>query len=139
MTRRLLLSYLTVTAVVLLLLEVPLAVFYSQRQLERFTAGVDRDASIIATIYEEDLEQSRPLDPVPAQLYKQRTGARVVVVDTQGVSAFTALRRKNVPARLLWFPDENHWVLKPQNSQRWHAEVLSWIDRYTGHTPPKAK
>ncbi|MDP2341692.1 MAG: S9 family peptidase [Deltaproteobacteria bacterium] len=60
------------------------------------------------------------------------------VVDTQGMSAFTALRRKNVPARFLWFPDENHWVLKPQNSQRWHSEVLSWIDRYTGHTPPKA-
>ena len=59
------------------------------------------------------------------------------VVDTQGMSTFTALRRRNVPARFLWFPDENHWVLKPQNSQRWHAEVLSWIDRYTGHKPPR--
>jgi dipeptidyl aminopeptidase/acylaminoacyl peptidase len=59
------------------------------------------------------------------------------VVDTQGMSTFTALRRRNVPARLLWFPDENHWVLKPQNSQRWHTEVLSWIDRYTGNTPPR--
>ncbi|MBM4280561.1 MAG: S9 family peptidase [Deltaproteobacteria bacterium] len=59
------------------------------------------------------------------------------VVDTQGMSTFTALRRKGVPARLLWFPDENHWVLKPQNSQRWHAEVLAWIDRYIGHTPPR--
>jgi dipeptidyl aminopeptidase/acylaminoacyl peptidase len=57
------------------------------------------------------------------------------VVDTQGMSTFTALRRKGVPARFLWFPDENHWVLKPQNSQRWHAEVLSFIDRYTGHAP----
>lgn len=59
------------------------------------------------------------------------------VVDTQGMSTFTALRRRNVPARFLWFPDENHCVLKPQNSQRWHAEVLSWIDRYTGHKPPR--
>jgi dipeptidyl aminopeptidase/acylaminoacyl peptidase len=58
------------------------------------------------------------------------------VVDTQGMSTFTALRRKGVPARFLWFPEENHWVLRPQNSQRWHAEVLSWLDRYTGHTPP---
>ena len=59
------------------------------------------------------------------------------VVDTQGMSTFTALRRRNVPARFLWFPDENHWVLKPQNSQRWHSEVLSWIDQYTGHKPPR--
>jgi dipeptidyl aminopeptidase/acylaminoacyl peptidase len=59
------------------------------------------------------------------------------VVDTQGMSTFTALRRRNVPARLLMFPDENHWVLKPQNSQRWHAEVLSWLDRYTGNKPPR--
>ncbi len=59
------------------------------------------------------------------------------VVDTQGMSTFTALRRRNVPARLLFFPDENHWVLKPQNSQRWHHEVLAWIDRHTGHTPPR--
>lgn len=59
------------------------------------------------------------------------------VVDTQGMSTFTALRRRNVPARFLHFPDENHWVLKPQNSQRWHQEVLGWLDRYTGHTKPR--
>jgi dipeptidyl aminopeptidase/acylaminoacyl peptidase len=59
------------------------------------------------------------------------------VVDTQGMSTFTALRRRNVPARLLFFPDENHWVLKPQNSQRWHAEVLGWLDRYLGNKPPR--
>ena len=59
------------------------------------------------------------------------------VVDTQGMGAFTALRRKGIDARFLYFPDENHWVLKPQNSQRWHQEVLSWIDRYTGHKPPR--
>lgn len=53
------------------------------------------------------------------------------VVDTQGMSTFTALRRRGIPARFLWLPDENHWVLKPQNSQRWHQEVLGWIDRYT--------
>ena len=59
------------------------------------------------------------------------------VVDTQGMGSFTALRRKGVPARFLWFPEENHWVLRPQNSQRWHAEVLSWLDRYTGTKPAK--
>ena len=38
------------------------------------------------------------------------------VVDTQGMSTFTALQRKGIPSRFLYFPDENHWVLKPANS-----------------------
>jgi dipeptidyl aminopeptidase/acylaminoacyl peptidase len=53
------------------------------------------------------------------------------VVDTNGLSAFTALQRKGVPSRLLYFPEENHWVLRPQNSVRWHQEVLGWLDRWT--------
>ncbi|HEY6177367.1 MAG TPA: S9 family peptidase [Kofleriaceae bacterium] len=53
------------------------------------------------------------------------------VVDTQGMATFTALQRKGVPSRFLYFPDENHWVLKPQNSRLWHEEVLAWIDRWT--------
>ena len=60
------------------------------------------------------------------------------VVETQGMSTFTALQRKGIPSRFLYFPDENHWVLKPQNSKRWHDEVLAWLDRYlvgTGSTP----
>jgi dipeptidyl aminopeptidase/acylaminoacyl peptidase len=53
------------------------------------------------------------------------------IPETHGLGAFTALQRKGVPSRLLEFPDENHWVLKPQNSKRWHEEVLAWIDRWT--------
>lgn len=53
------------------------------------------------------------------------------VVDTQGLSTFTALRRQGVPARLLYFPDENHWVLKPRNSIQWHDEVMGWLQRWT--------
>jgi len=53
------------------------------------------------------------------------------VVDTQGLSTFTALRRQGVPARLLYFPDENHWVLKPRNSIQWHDEVMGWLTRWT--------
>jgi len=52
------------------------------------------------------------------------------VVDTQGLSAFTALRRRGVPARLLYYPDENHWVLKPRNSIQWHDEVMAWLTRW---------
>ena len=66
------------------------------------------------------------------------------VVDTQGLSAFTALPRRGIPSRLLYFPDENHWVLKPQNSILWHETVLGWLDQWTKdegskviRTPPR--
>ena len=52
------------------------------------------------------------------------------VVDTQGLSTFNALQRRGIPSRLLYFPDENHWVLKPHNSIQWHEEVLGWLDRW---------
>ncbi len=53
------------------------------------------------------------------------------VVDTHGMSTFTALRRQGVPARFLHFPDENHWVLKPANSIQWHEEVMGWLKKWT--------
>ena len=86
MTKRLLLSYLTITLVVLLMLEIPLGLFYAQRECERVAADLQRDASVIATIYEDDLEAGIPLDPTPANIYEQRTGARVVAVDAAGIS-----------------------------------------------------
>jgi signal transduction histidine kinase len=86
MTKRLLLGYLIVTVIVLVLLEVPLAVFYAQRERERLVADVEHDAAVIATLYEDDLERDRPLDPRPAAEYLDRTGARVVVVDRDGIS-----------------------------------------------------
>ena len=53
------------------------------------------------------------------------------IVDSQGISTFTALQRKGIPSRFLYFPDENHWVLKPENSILWHDTVLAWLDRWT--------
>ena len=52
------------------------------------------------------------------------------VVDTQGMSSFTVLQRRGIPSRFLYFPDENHWVLKPANSILWHETVLGWLDRW---------
>jgi dipeptidyl aminopeptidase/acylaminoacyl peptidase len=49
---------------------------------------------------------------------------------TQGIGIFTALQRKGIPSRLVIFPDENHWILKPANSIEWHDEVLGWLDRW---------
>jgi dipeptidyl aminopeptidase/acylaminoacyl peptidase len=55
------------------------------------------------------------------------------IPETQGFGAFTALQRKNIPSKLLYFPDENHLVLKPQNSILWHDTVLGWLDQWTGN------
>jgi len=48
----------------------------------------------------------------------------------QGLQLFTALQRRGVPSRLLYFPDEGHWVLKPQNSKVFYDTVLGWLDRW---------
>jgi len=48
----------------------------------------------------------------------------------QGMEAFTAARLMNVPARFLSFPEENHWMLKPQNSVLWQKEFFSWLDKW---------
>jgi dipeptidyl aminopeptidase/acylaminoacyl peptidase len=53
------------------------------------------------------------------------------VVETEGFATFTAAQRRGIPSKLLYFPDENHWVLKPQNSILWHDTVLEWIDEWT--------
>jgi dipeptidyl aminopeptidase/acylaminoacyl peptidase len=50
---------------------------------------------------------------------------------SQGFELYTALERRGVPARFLYFPDEGHWVLKPQNSQLWYETVADWCDRWT--------
>ena len=49
----------------------------------------------------------------------------------EGIATFTALQRKGVPSKFLYFPEENHWVLKAQNSVQWHDEVLGWLDQWT--------
>ncbi|MFL5440923.1 MAG: prolyl oligopeptidase family serine peptidase, partial [Myxococcales bacterium] len=45
----------------------------------------------------------------------------------QGLGMFTALQRQGVESRLLYFPDEGHWVLKPRNSLLWYRTVFDWI------------
>ncbi len=50
---------------------------------------------------------------------------------TQGLAAFTALQRRDVASRLLVFPNENHWVMKPKNSRQWYGEVLGWMNQWT--------
>ncbi len=52
------------------------------------------------------------------------------VVETQGLGAFNVLQRRGIPSKLLYFPDENHWVLKPANSILWHDTVIGWLDQW---------
>lgn len=48
----------------------------------------------------------------------------------QGMAAFNAARMMGVPARLVVFPEENHWILQPQNSLYWHREFFGWLDKW---------
>ena len=52
------------------------------------------------------------------------------VPEGQAMQLFSALQRRGVPSKLLYFPDEGHWVLKPANSQLWYKTVLGWLDQY---------
>lgn len=49
---------------------------------------------------------------------------------SEGFQLFTTLQRLKIPSRMLYFPDEGHWVLKPQNSQLWYKTVNGWVDSY---------
>lgn len=50
--------------------------------------------------------------------------------ESDGLGLFNVLQSKGVPSRFLNFPDENHWVLKPENSLFWHQEIFNWINHY---------
>jgi dipeptidyl aminopeptidase/acylaminoacyl peptidase len=52
------------------------------------------------------------------------------VPEGQAFQLFTALQRRGIPSRLLYFPDEGHWVLKPQDSRLWYHTVFDWLDHY---------
>lgn len=56
----------------------------------------------------------------------------------QGLAYYNTLRVKRVPSRLLCYPDENHWILKPQNSRLWYREFFDWCDRFAGKPAKKS-
>ena len=56
---------------------------------------------------------------------------------TQGLMSFTALQERGIPAQLLVFPDENHWVLGAKNSLQWHNTVFAWLDRWLNRNGDK--
>ena len=67
---------------------------------------------------------------VPMLIVHNQLDFRIPV--DQGIAAFTALQRKGIESKYLYFPDENHWVLKPQNSVLWHDTVNTWLKEHIG-------
>jgi dipeptidyl aminopeptidase/acylaminoacyl peptidase len=91
--------------------------------------------------YWNDPEKIRQQSPI-AHAGKMQTPTLVVhgaldyrVPDAQGLAYYNTLKARGIDARLLWFPDENHWVLKPRNSRLWYAEFLAWLARHGGPAP----
>ena len=91
--------------------------------------------------YAEASEQYEKWNPV-THVDQWRTPMLVVLGEkdfrvpyTQGLGAFTALQERGIPAQLLVFPDENHWVLGAKNSLQWHETVFAWLDRWLKDRP----
>jgi len=53
------------------------------------------------------------------------------LTESEGIATFTALQRLGVKSKFLYFPDENHWVLKPANTLFWQTQIIEWIDSFT--------
>ena len=82
----------------------------------------------------ENYEKYNPVDyvknwRVPMLVIHSAHDYRIPI--EQGIGAFTALQRRDIPSEFLTFPDENHWVLKPQNSVLWHDTVNAWLKKWT--------
>jgi dipeptidyl aminopeptidase/acylaminoacyl peptidase len=60
------------------------------------------------------------------------------VPDCNGLAYYNTLKARGIDARLLWFADENHWILKPRNSLQWYGEFLAWLARHGAKTPKGA-
>ena len=86
MIRRLLVSYLSITAFVLLVLEIPLALSFATNEREQLTANIERDARVLATIVEDTLQHGEPLNNKAIIDYQTTSGARVLVTDGRGIS-----------------------------------------------------
>jgi dipeptidyl aminopeptidase/acylaminoacyl peptidase len=61
------------------------------------------------------------------------------VPDAQGLAYYNTLKARGVDARLLWFPDENHWIMKPRNSKLWYGEFFDWLAGHGAHSARRKK
>ncbi len=91
----------------------------------------------LAALYWEDMPRVLAQSPHASSGHMQ-TPTLVIhgaqdfrVPDCNGLAYYNTLKARGVEARLLWFADENHWVLKPRNSQQWYREFTAWIVQHT--------
>ena len=86
----------------------------------------------------QNFEQFNPVNQVAdwrVPMLVVQGGKDFRIPTEQGLATFTALQRRGIPSQLLYFPDENHWVMKPRNSVQWHQTVLAWLQRWTATQP----
>ena len=100
-------------------------------------AGVAATAACVDAFSKTDFRAELASVKVPTLVLHGEKDYRVPV--TQGMEYYNTLRLKGVPTRFVYFPDENHWILKPQNSALWHREFRGWLERFVGHGPTGAK
>ncbi|MEO8945295.1 MAG: S9 family peptidase [Gemmatimonadaceae bacterium] len=82
----------------------------------------------------ENYEKFNPIDHVSSWRVPMliiHSGHDFRIPDSQGIAAFTALQRRSIPSKLLYFPDESHWIQKPHNSVMWHDTVIDWLKQWT--------
>jgi hypothetical protein len=77
---------------------------------------------VVAAPVREEFQDADAGHPRPERLPPRRE---------RRLAAFTTLQMEGVPSKMLYFPDEGHWVLKPQNSQLWYKTVNDWVDQWT--------
>src|SRR5438477_10178541 len=80
-----------------------------------------------------------PVAPTAKVAVLQTRARRACINDyrldvSEGFQLFTTLQRLKVPSKMLYFPDEGHWVLKPQNSRLWYKTVNDWVDQWCKDT-----
>ena len=93
---------------------------------------MDRTRSIAAAVLTTG---KMPVAPTAKVAVLQMRARRACINDyrldvSEGFQLFTALQRLKVPSKMLYFPDEGHWVLKPQNSRLWYKTVNDWVDQW---------
>ena len=95
---------------------------------------MDRSRSIAAAVLTTG---KMPVAPTAKVAVLQMRARRACINDyrldvSEGFQLFTALQGLKVPSKMLYFPDEGHWVLKPQNSRLWYKTVNDWVDQWCG-------
>ncbi|MDP1533287.1 MAG: prolyl oligopeptidase family serine peptidase, partial [Rubrivivax sp.] len=96
----------------------------------------------LGALYWEDAERVRAQSPCS---FAQHMDTPTLVIhgaldyrvpDCNGLAYYNTLQSRGVDSRLLWFPDENHWVLKPQNTRLWYAEIFAWLAAHDPRRQP---